>query len=52
MTRFSVLREFLDRYPVQQAGERAHLEYWIAAEDLAAFNDAIVGLIEVVAEFR
>ena len=31
---------------------RTILEYWIPAEDLDAFNDAIVGTIEVVAEFH
>jgi len=35
-----------------EAGGRQHLEYWIPAEDLAAFNAAIIGKIEVVAEFR
>jgi hypothetical protein len=52
VTRFAVRRDFLATYPVQQAGGREHLEYWIPAEDLSAFNDAIVGRIEVVAEFR
>ncbi|WP_304190703.1 hypothetical protein [Phenylobacterium aquaticum] len=52
VTRFAVRRDFLERYPVQQAGGRQHLEYWIPAEDLEAFNDAILGRIEVVAEFR
>ena len=52
VTRFSVRRAFLDQYPVQQAGGREHLEYWIPAEDLPAFNDAIVGRIEVISEFR
>ncbi len=52
VTRFEVEREFIDRYPVQQAGGREHLEYWIPAEDLDAFNDALVGLIAVAAEFR
>ena len=51
VTRFRVLAGHLSRYPVQEAGGREHLEYWIPAEDLAAFNDAIVGEIEVVAEF-
>lgn len=51
VTRFVVRRDFLDAYPVQQAGGREHLEYWIPAEDLAAFNSAIVGRIEVVSEF-
>ncbi len=52
VTRFAVSRDVLDAYPVQQAGGREHLEYWIPAEDLPAFNDAIVGRIEVVSEFR
>jgi hypothetical protein len=52
VTRFEVQRAFLDAYSVQQAGGRQHLEYWIPAEDLPAFNDAIVGRIEVTAEFR
>jgi hypothetical protein len=52
VTRFRVLRAFLDRYQVQEAGGRAHREYWIPAEDLPAFNAAIVGEIEVIAEFH
>lgn len=51
VTRFQVRKDFLDRYDVQQAGGRAHEEYWIPAEELAGFNAAIVGKIEVVAEF-
>jgi hypothetical protein len=52
VTRFKVLGDFISAYDVQQAGGRTHLEYWIPAEDLPAFNAAIVGEIEVVAEFR
>ena len=52
VTRFEVRRDFLARYDAQEAGGRAHLEYWIPAEDLAAFNEAIVGKIEVILEFR
>ena len=52
VTCFRVRRGFLDRYIPQEAGGKAHLEYWIPAEDLAQFNAAIVGLIEIVAEFR
>jgi hypothetical protein len=51
VTRFSVRNDFLERYEVQDAGGRAHREYWIPAEDLAAFNAAIVGRIEVVKTF-
>jgi hypothetical protein len=50
--RFRVRREFLRRYTPREAGGRAHLEYWIPSEELAAFNGAIVGPIEVIAEFR
>jgi hypothetical protein len=52
VTKFRVRRSFLDRYEVQQVGGRTILEYWIPADDLDAFNDNIVGVIEVVAEFR
>jgi hypothetical protein len=52
VTRFEVRREFLDRYEVHQVGGRTILEYWIPAEDLETLNANIVGLIEVVAEFR
>jgi hypothetical protein len=51
VTRFSVRRDFLARYEVQEAGGRDHLEFWIPADDLPAFNAAIVGVIEVTAEF-
>jgi len=52
VTRFDVRKDFLDRYDVQQAGGSTILEYWIPAEDLREFNANIVGLIEVVSEFR
>jgi hypothetical protein len=38
-------------YPIQQVGAREHTEYWIPAEELAEFNDHIVGLVEVVDSF-
>jgi hypothetical protein len=52
VTRFEISRDFLTAYEVQQAGGRAHEEYWIPAEQLDAFNAAIVGKIDVVREFR
>jgi hypothetical protein len=51
VTRFQVKRGFIDRYEVREAGGRSHLEYWIPAGDVDAFNAAIVGLIEVVHSF-
>jgi hypothetical protein len=52
VTRFQVDLAFLDRYRVEEAGGSQHREYWIPAEELPAFNAAIVGLIEVIAEFK
>jgi hypothetical protein len=51
VTRFRVEKKFLDRYDVQDAGGRDHREYWIPAEELDQFNAAIIGEIEIVAEF-
>jgi len=52
VTRFAVLASYLDRFERQIVGARHHEEYWIPAEDLPAFNDAIVGSIDVVQTFR
>jgi hypothetical protein len=52
VTRFQVRKEFAAKYPVQIVGDSTCAELWIPAEELPAFNANIVGLIEVVAEFR
>ena len=52
VTRFRVRREFLRRYDVRTVGGSVHQEYWIPAADLPEFNRHIVGLIEMIAEFR
>lgn len=52
VTRFTVNADFLASYEIQTVGGSLHQEYWIPAEDLSAFNRNIVGLIEVIAEFR
>ena len=51
VTRFRVRAEFLRRYPVRTVGSSQHQEYWIPAEELAEFNQNIVGKIEVISEF-
>jgi hypothetical protein len=51
VTRFAVLASYLAAYQPQDAGGVAHREYWIPAEDLPAFNAAIIGEIEIVATF-
>lgn len=51
VTRFEVREDFLSAYDVREAGGTAHREYWIPAEELDAFNAAIVGQIVVVRTF-
>jgi hypothetical protein len=38
VTRFKVRRSYLDNHQVQTAGGNSHLEYWIPAEEMDAFN--------------
>jgi len=52
VTRFQVRAEFANRYPVQKAGRAIHTELWVPADELPEFNSNIVGLIEMIAEFR
>src|ERR1041384_1201475 len=52
VTRFHVRKEFVEKYPIQTVGGSTHQELWVPAEELAAFNENIVGSIEVIAEFR
>ncbi len=51
VTRFEVRADFLSRFETHVVGRRHHEEYWIPAEEMDAFNDAIVGVIDVVGEF-
>ena len=51
VTRFAVRKSFLDRYQRQIVGASEHEEYWIPAEDLPAFNENLLGCIEVIARF-
>jgi len=52
VTRFQVRTSFVQRYPVQTVGSRIAQELWVPANELEQFNDNIVGLIEVIAEYR
>ncbi len=49
--RFEVGTDYLARHEVREAGGRACREYWIPAEEMEAFNAAIVGRIELEARF-
>ena len=52
VTRFQIRAEFAARYPARTVGAAIHTELWVPADELTDFNDNIVGLIEVIAEFR
>jgi len=51
VTEFDVRSDHLSNYEPQQVGSRINVEYWIPADELPGFNDAIVGEIRVVAEY-
>jgi len=51
VTRFQVDSGFVSRYDVKKVGAKRHIEYWVPAEELAEFNQNIIGKIEVIAEF-
>ena len=52
VTRFEVDATFMSRYQVQKVGGAHHTEWWVPAEELEMLNDHIVGLIEVIGEYR
>jgi hypothetical protein len=52
VTRFKVVAQYLARHEIHTVGGSIHEEYWIPAEELEEFNRNIVGLIEVIAEYR
>jgi hypothetical protein len=52
VTRIRVRADFINRYEAHSVGGSGHPEYRIPAADLRAFNAAIVGQIEVAAEFH
>lgn len=52
VTRFALRREFALKYAAQKVGSSIHQELWIPAEDLAEMNRNIVGMIEVIAEYK
>jgi hypothetical protein len=52
VTRFALRKEFAAKYPVQKVGSSVHQELWIPAEEVAEMNRKIVGMIEIVAEYK
>lgn len=52
VTRFEISDDVAERYTPQTVGARRHRELWVPAGELATFNDAIQGEIQVVDTFR
>lgn len=48
---FEIDADYIAQFPVQNVGGPESLEYWIPAEELEAFNDKIVGRIQVAHQF-
>lgn len=51
VTKFEVDSNFLKRYNVENVGGVIHNELWVPAEELAEFNDHIVGLITITQSY-
>jgi hypothetical protein len=52
VTCFDVEADYAGRFERQIVGGREHEELWVPAEELDEFNRHIVGLIDVIAEFK
>ncbi|MFS1526271.1 hypothetical protein ACL7TT_19585 [Microbulbifer sp. 2304DJ12-6] len=52
VTRFEVNSDLMAKYKIEQVGASHHTEWWVPAEELEQLNDNIVGLIEVIGEYR
>ncbi len=51
VTKFCLPKSFLERYEIQNVGGSIHNELWVPAGELEAFNDNIIGKIEVTRSF-
>jgi hypothetical protein len=47
VTKFEVLTDYLKQYEIQNVGGDIYEELWIPAEELATFNQHIMGKIEI-----
>src|ERR1700745_3531337 len=52
VTKFAVKTAYVSKFEIQNVGGEIHNELWVPAEELSAFNDNIVGVIEVTKKFR
>jgi len=52
VTSFGVDDDYVAQFPIQVAGGKGCEELWVPGENLEDFNQHIIGLIEVVAEYK
>lgn len=48
VTAFDVNSDFLEKYEIQNVGDKNHNELWIPSEDLNDFNSNIIDAIQIV----
>jgi hypothetical protein len=51
VTRFAVRADVASKYNPESVGGKQHVEIWVPAEELPAFNNAIIGKIEVIVKY-
>lgn len=51
VTKFSVEKEYVEKFEVHNVGGEIHDELWVPAEELDEFNKHIVGKIDVIRKF-
>jgi hypothetical protein len=50
--KFEMNKAYIDTFEIQNVGGMIHNELWILSEELETFNDNIVGVIEIIREYR
>jgi hypothetical protein len=51
VTRFELEQKFVEKFEIHTVGGQIHQELWVPAEELAEFNQHILGKIEVTAAY-
>lgn len=49
--RFEIDTNYIEKYETHIVGSKEHEEYWIPAEELETFNNALIGKIELIEIF-
>jgi hypothetical protein len=52
VAKFRVRKSFIDKYEIHKVGGAHHTEWWIPDHDLEALNDNIIGVIEIIGEYK